>query len=99
MTISSLVIADSRPTETASYINEVSTRMIRQRRRIRKITYLANGKMAEPTDELALVQCISGLLHATHRDHILVKLNQTVFCYFNVKGRGVGVISPKRVFV
>lgn len=99
MTISSLVIDDSRPTETASYTNEVRTRMIRQRRRIHKIAYLTNGEMAEPTDELGLVQCIRGLLHATHRDHFFVTFKQTVFCYFDVKGRGVGVVSPKRVFM
>jgi hypothetical protein len=34
--------------------------------------YLANGKMAEPTNELALVQRISRLLHTTHRDHRLI---------------------------
>lgn len=55
--------------------------------------------MAEPTDELALVQCISSLLHTTHRDHSLIMFKQTLFCYFDIKGRGVGVIRPKRVFV
>ena len=46
--------------------------MIRQRRCVCKLAYLANGKMAEATDKLALVQRISGLFHATHRDHGLV---------------------------
>ena len=55
--------------------------------------------MAEPTDEFALVQCISRLLHATHRDHGLVMFKQTLFCYFDVKGRGVGVVRPKRVLM
>jgi hypothetical protein len=54
--------------------------------------------MAEPTDELALVQCISGLFH-THSDHLCVVFEQTVFGYFDIKRRGVGMVSPERVFV
>jgi hypothetical protein len=30
---------------------------------------------------------------------IVTMFKQTNFCYVNVKGRGVGMISPKRVFV
>ncbi len=41
--------------------------------------HLANGKMAETTDELALVQGISRLLHATHRDHLRVHFEEAVF--------------------
>lgn len=66
---------------------------------IRRVSYLANGKMTEPTDKLALVQRISRLLHTTHRDHGLIMFKQTVFCHFDVEGRGVGVIGPERVFV
>jgi hypothetical protein len=55
--------------------------------------------MAEPTDKLALVQCIGRLLHATHRDHICVIFEQTLFCHFDIEGRVVGVKRPKRVFV
>jgi hypothetical protein len=55
--------------------------------------------MAETTDELALVQRISGLLHATHCDHLLVHFEEAVFGDLDVKGRGVGVESSKRVFM
>lgn len=61
--------------------------------------HLANSEMAETTDELALVQCISRLLHATHCDHLLVHFEETVFGDFNVKGRGVGVERSERIFM
>ncbi len=61
--------------------------------------HLANGKMAETTDELALVQGISRLLHATHRDHLRVHFEEAVFGDLNVKGRGAGIESSKRVFM
>ncbi len=77
-------------------MGEVSTGMME---RVRKIAYLANGKMAEATNELALVQRIGGLLHTTNRDHFLVVFKQTIFRYVDVKGRGFGVKSSKRIFM
>ncbi len=55
--------------------------------------------MAETTDELALVQRISGLLHATHCDHLPVHFDEAVFGDLDVKRRGVSVESPERVFM
>jgi hypothetical protein len=55
--------------------------------------------MAKPTDELALIQRIGGLLHAAHRDHVLIHFEEAVFGDLDVKGRDVGVISPKRFFM
>lgn len=76
--------------------------MIRQKGRARRGTYkahLANGKMAETTDELALVQRVGGLLHAAHRDHVLVHFDEAVFGNVDIEGRGVGVKSSKGVFM
>jgi hypothetical protein len=53
----------------------------------------------EATDELALVQRVSRLLHAAHSDHLLVHVEEAVFGDLDVKGRDVGVISPERVFM
>lgn len=55
--------------------------------------------MAETTDELALVQRVGGLLHAAHCDHVLVHFDEAVFSDVDVKGRDVGVKSPKRIFM
>lgn len=55
--------------------------------------------MAKPTNELALVQRVGGLLHATHRDHVLVHFEEAVFGDLDVKGRDVGVISSERFFM
>jgi hypothetical protein len=55
--------------------------------------------MAETTNELALVQCISGLLHATHCDHLLVHFKEAVFGDLDIKGRGVGVKRSERVLM
>jgi len=69
------------------------------RKRMAQRAHLANGEMAETTDELALVQRISGLLHATHCDHLLVHFEEAVFGDLDVKGRGVGVESTERVLM
>ena len=55
--------------------------------------------MAETTDKLALVQRISGLLHATHCDHLLVHFEEAVFGDLDLKRRGVGVVSSERIFM
>jgi hypothetical protein len=55
--------------------------------------------MAETTDELAVVQGISGLLHAMHCDHLLVHFEEAVFGDLDVKRRGIGVESSEGVFM
>lgn len=55
--------------------------------------------MAETTDELALVERIGRLLHATHGDHLFVHFEEAVFGNLDVKTRGVGVMTPERVFM
>jgi hypothetical protein len=75
--------------------------MIRQKRDARRVqrAHLANCKMTETTDELALVQRISGLLHATHCDHFLVHFEEAVLGDLNIKRRCVGVESSERVLM
>jgi hypothetical protein len=62
-------------------------------------THLTNGKMTETTDELALVQRVSGLLHAAHRDHLRIQFKEAVFGDLDVKGRAFSVIASERVFM
>jgi hypothetical protein len=69
------------------------------RKRRAQRAHLANGEMAKPTDEFALVQRISGLFHATHSDHLLVHFEEAVFGDLDVKGRGIGVEGPERVLM
>ena len=55
--------------------------------------------MAETTDELALVERIGRLLHATDGDHLFVHFEEAVFGNLDVKRRGFGVMTPERVFM
>jgi hypothetical protein len=55
--------------------------------------------VAETTDELALVERIGGLLHATHGDHLFVHFEEAVFGDLDVKRRGFGVVTSERVFM
>ena len=55
--------------------------------------------MAETTDELALVQRISGLLHATHRDHLLVHFEEAVLGDLDIEARDVGVVGSERILM
>ena len=53
--------------------------------------------MTETTNEFALIQRVSGLLHATHRDHLLVHFEEAIFGDLDVKGRGFSLIGPEGV--
>ena len=55
--------------------------------------------MTETTDELALVQRIGRLLHATHGDHLFVHFEEAIFGNLDVKRRGFSVMTPERVFM
>jgi len=55
--------------------------------------------VTETTDELALVERIGRLLHATHGDHLFVHFEEAIFGNLDVKGRGFSVMTPERVFM
>jgi hypothetical protein len=55
--------------------------------------------MAETSDKLALVHRVGRLLHAAHRDHLLVHFEEAVFGDLYIKGRSFGVKGSEGVFM
>ena len=55
--------------------------------------------MAESSDELSLVQCISRHLHPPHRRHLLVQIDEEVFRDGDLEGRHVAIVGIKRLFM
>ena len=74
--LSTKVVAESRPTETASYTHKrhLSARPSTYPHICQIATHLTNSKMAETADELLFVKSVGSLLHAADEGHLLVPL-------------------------
>lgn len=61
--------------------------------------YLTDCEMAEPADELCLVEGICGHFHAAHELHVLVHFKELVLLNLYFKGRCVAFVTTEGVFV
>lgn len=63
------------------------------------MTYLADSQMAEPTDQLLLVEGICSHFHSSHGRHVLVHFEQTLLCHLHLQAWGLCAIRTERVFM
>ena len=99
--LSSKFVAESIPTEMASCRRgrrDSSAPAVLQVQRSRR-TYLTNGKMAETTDELLLVERVGGLLHATNDSHLLVPLEEVLLGDLDVEAGSVRPVPVEGVLM
>ena len=97
---SSLVIACSRPTDTASWdYSEVRMGVCRLSSVDWISAYLTNRQMAESTNEFRFIQSVSSHLHSSHGLHLLVHGEQTIFGDFHVEFWRVAEVGTEGVFM
>lgn len=62
-------------------------------------THLTNGKMAETTDELLLVERVGRLLHTTDDGHLLVPLKKVLLRDLDIEAGRVRPVPAERVLM
>ena len=99
--LSSNVVAESIPTETASYTRGVVVVSIHllDGRPSTYGTHLADGKMAESADELLFVQSVGRLLHAADEGHLLVPLEQALLRDLDIEAGRVCPVPAEGVLM
>ena len=100
--LSSKVVAESRPTETASYTHKrhLSARPSSMHSQIcQAATHLTNSKMAETADELLFVKSVGSLLHAADDGHRPVPLEQVLLRHLNVEAGSLRPVPAEGVFM
>ena len=59
--------------------------------------HLSDSQVAEPANQLLLVQLVSSHFHPPHLDHLLVKLNQVVLGRLDLEGGHVVLVDVERL--
>ena len=100
--LSSKVVAESRPTETASYTHKrhLSARPSSMYPQICQFaTHLTNSKMAETADELLFVKSVGSLLHAADDGHGPVPLEQVLLRDLDIEAGRVCPVPAEGVLM